>query len=166
MSDYDWTRFCKRIDVNSPADIIYITLATQAGLESWFLRTAEFTAPDEVIRRKNEFIKKDDTYRWLWFGYNDETEERGTVLEANGTDLIKFTFSGTCTVTITVKPEQGTTIVELWQENIPTDDKSKSSWHLGCATGWTFYLANLKSVLEGGLDLRNKNEELKRVVNS
>jgi hypothetical protein len=119
-----------------------------------------------VLRRKTEFIKNDDTYRWLWFGYGDETEERGTILEANGTDLVKFTFAGTCTVTIAIKQEQGISIVELWQENIPVDDKSKASWHLGCSTGWTFYLANLKSVLEGGLDLRNKNEELKRVVNS
>jgi hypothetical protein len=166
MSDYDWTKFCKRIDVNSPTDIIYMAIATQAGFESWFLRTAEFTASDGVILKKNEFIKKDDTYRWLWFGYGDETEERGTILEANGTDQIKFTFAENCTVTITIKPEQGTTIVELWQENIPTDDKSKSSWHLGCSIGWTFYLANLKSVLEGGIDLRNKNEALRRVVNS
>jgi hypothetical protein len=33
-------------------------------------------------------------------------------------------------------------------------------------TGWTFYLANLKSVLEGGLDLRNKNARLQRLVNA
>jgi len=54
----------------------------------------------------------------------------------------------------------------LWQENIPTDEKAKVSWHLGCATGWTFYLTNLKSILEGGLDLRNKDELLTNVVNA
>jgi len=42
-----------------------MALATQAGFESWFLRTAEFAAPDKVLRRKTEFIKNDDTYRWL-----------------------------------------------------------------------------------------------------
>jgi hypothetical protein len=30
-----------------------------------------------------------------------------------------------------------------------------------CQLGWTFYLANLKSVIEGGVDLRNKNVDLK-----
>lgn len=37
---------------------------------------------------------------------------------------------------------------------------------LSCKTGWTSYLANLKSVLEGGIDPRNKNEQLKAVINS
>ena len=166
MSDYDWSKFCKRIDVNAQADIIYMALATQAGFESWFLRTAEFKAPDDILRRNTEFIKKDDTYRWLWFGYGDDTEERGTILEANGTDLVRFTFAGTCVVSISIKNELGLSIVELLQENIPLDEKSKANWHLGCSNGWTFYLANLKSVLEGGLDLRNKDEKLKRVVNS
>jgi hypothetical protein len=32
--------------------------------------------------------------------------------------------------------------------------------------GWVFYLANLKSFPEGGIDLRNKNEKLKSVINS
>ena len=30
--------------------------------------------------------------------------------------------------------------------------------------GWIFYLANLKSVLEGGLDLRNKRMEITNVI--
>jgi hypothetical protein len=37
---------------------------------------------------------------------------------------------------------------------------------MGCLGGWTFYLANLKSYLEGGVDLRNKNLALNNMVNS
>jgi hypothetical protein len=40
------------------------------------------------------------------------------------------------------------------------------NYHLGCKTGWTFYLANLKSLMEGGIDLRNKNEKIQRVINA
>lgn len=32
--------------------------------------------------------------------------------------------------------------------------------------GWTFYLTNLKSILEGGFNLRNKNNKLGDVVNT
>jgi hypothetical protein len=64
------------------------------------------------------------------------------------------------------KKKEGENIVELLQENIPTDEQGMHSWHLGCKTGSTFYLANLKSVLEGGIDLRNKSEKLQRVINS
>ena len=54
-----------------------------------------------------------------------------------------------------------------WTQNdIPTDDISKRSIRLGCDFGWFFYLLNLKSVYEGGLDLRNKDEELKGMLNN
>jgi len=52
------------------------------------------------------------------------------------------------------------------QEEIPTDEKSMQSFYVGCKTGWTFYLANMKSILEGGIDLRNKNEKLQQMLNS
>lgn len=56
--------------------------------------------------------------------------------------------------------------MELVQAKIPTDEISKVRLHLGCQNGWTFYLTNLKSIMEGGLDLRNKNVNIKRVVTS
>ena len=37
---------------------------------------------------------------------------------------------------------------------IPTGPKARIESHLGCRTGWTFFLVNLKSVAEGGPDLR------------
>lgn len=166
MEAYDWSKFCKRIDIKAPVETVFKAWSTQAGLEAWFLRTAEFTSPDGRLRRRQESIEKGDTYRWLWHGYDDSTVETGTILDANGKDMLQFSFALTCAVTVTIAKEQGETVVTLWQENIPTDDKSKSTWHLGCATGWTFYLANLKSLLEGGLDLRNKDESLRNVVNA
>lgn len=96
--------------------------------------------------------------------------EFGEIVEVNGTDLIKFTFGGASaanmTVSVTIKNEEGEKIVELTQENIPEDEDGKTKYHLGCMEGWTFYLANLKSILEGGIDLRNKNEKLQKVINS
>ena len=56
--------------------------------------------------------------------------------------------------------------MELTQEKIPLDEESKVNYHLGCMEGWTFYLANLKSILEGGIDLRNKNVNLTKVINA
>ena len=41
-----------------------------------------------------------------------------------------------------------------------------ASIYVDCSYGWTFFLANLKSVLEGGIDLRNRNVDIKNVVNS
>jgi len=57
-------------------------------------------------------------------------------------------------------------MVELTQSQIPLDDHSRMSYYVGCTRGWTFYLANLKSILEGGIDLRNKNNKLLHVINT
>jgi hypothetical protein len=69
-------------------------------------------------------------------------------------------------VDIQLKQEDGYVLVELTQKNIPTDENSKRNIRLGCHTGWSFYLVNLKSVYEGGLDLRNKNENTYPMVNN
>lgn len=166
MSEYDWSRFSLRIAINAPAQDVFAAWMSRAALEQWFLRTAEFADSTMVSRGSKSIIKAGDTYRWLWHGYDDSVAERGTILEVGDVGYLRFTFAGSCVVTVTVKTEEGLSIVELVQENIPLDDKSQQNYHLGCMTGWTFYLANLKSVLEGGLDLRNKNTRVQGVINA
>ena len=110
--------------------------------------------------------KRGDRYRWLWHGYDDTVAERGVIEEANGCDLLRFTFAGSCLVSVRLTIEGGVTMVELQQEKIPLDEISRARYHVGCLTGWTFYLANLKSILEGGIDLRNKNQDIRGVINA
>ena len=107
-----------------------------------------------------------DNYKWLWFGYGDEAIEANSILSANGWDQLSFVFSGGCIVTVSLKQEQGETICELVQQMPMEDVKEQQHFFIECGNGWIFYLANLKSVLEGGLDLRNKNEELKKVISA
>jgi hypothetical protein len=90
----------------------------------------------------------------------------GTILEANGTNLIQFTFEGDCIVDVQLTEQSGYTIIALTQRNIPTDDNSKKNVRLGCSNGWAFYLTNLKSVYEGGVDLRNIDENLTVMINN
>lgn len=166
MSAYDWSKFKKRVSIRANAQQIYDRWATQDGIESWFLRLSEFTGPDKIVRNRKDKVQAGDTYKWLWFGYSDEVVEYGEIMEANGKDRLRFTFSGGCIVTVQVITEQGETLCELTQESIPLNEEGKVSLHLGCMQGWTFYLANLKSILEGGIDLRNKNEKLPDVINA
>jgi hypothetical protein len=60
----------------------------------------------------------------------------------------------------------GETICELIQDRIPSNADLSHHLYVLCGEGWTFYLANLKSILEGGIDLRNKNIELTQLVNA
>jgi hypothetical protein len=163
---YDWSRFVVRVNVKAAAKALYDAWATRAGMEYWFLRLSEYKKPDGTLRSNKEQVEKGDTYKWLWHGWPDETVEYGNILDCNGIDFIKFSFGKAGDCTVTIKKEEGETIVELVQENIPTDEQGKHYWHVGCKTGWTFYLANLKSLYEDGIDLRNRNENLKNVINS
>ena len=165
-NSYDWSRFVVRINVNAPVDKLYHAWATREGMEYWFLRVSEYISADGAIRGNNEHVNKGDTYKWLWHGWPDDTVEHGIVLDCNGKDFFKFSFGKAGNCAVTIKKEDGETIVELVQDEIPTDENAMHHWHLGCKTGWTFYLANMKSLYEGGIDLRNKNEKLQQVLNS
>ncbi len=166
MSNYNWSRFVTRISINAPFEKLYGCWATREGMEYWFLRFSEYKKQDGSLRDVNEPVQSGDTYTWRWHGWNDETTEYGSILDCNGKDLFKFSFGKAGDCTVTLKSELGKNIVELVQDNIPTTEQGMHYWHLGCKTGWTFYLANLKSLLEGGIDLRNRDEKLQNVINS
>jgi Activator of Hsp90 ATPase homolog 1-like protein len=166
MSSYDWGRFTQRINVNAPAKSLYDAFATRFGMESWFLRECEYKHADESLLSNDEQVKTGDVYAWLWHGWLDTTAEMGEFLTANDKDELQFVFGKAGTVTIKIYAAENENIVELTQENIPADEESKFNFHVGCSTGWVFYLANLKSIMEGGIDLRNKNVLLTGVLNA
>jgi len=155
-----WTQFTITADINTE-DVrsVYLAFTTPQGLESWFLREANFYTVPKRLRDKDEQINKEDTYEWQWYGYDEV--ETGQVLDINLIDFLKFTFSGGSEVSVSFKSAKGLTIVELTQEYIPEESDLSKNLYVQCQIGWTFYLANLKSVIEGGVDLRNKRDDLK-----
>ncbi|MBI5857271.1 MAG: SRPBCC domain-containing protein [Sphingobacteriales bacterium] len=163
---YNWKQFTKRIPIKAPAKAIYDAWATQQGLESWFLRLAQFTKADGTVRPKNNHIETGDKYKWLWYGYDDTVLEEREIISANGWDKIQFSFSGGCVVTVSIKQEEGETICELIQQMPMNDENEQQYFYIECGNGWTFYLSNLKSVLEGGPDLRNRNPHLRDVISA
>ena len=164
--NHEWNKFVLRIPVSADKQTLFKAWASPGGLESWFLRKADFTKKDGGPVDTQDLVSTGDTYYWLWHGWPDDVRENGTVLDTNGRDQFKFSFGKAGNVTVTIKEESGDNIVELVQDEIPTDDASIVYYHLGCMKGWLFYMVNLKSILEGGIDLRNRKVELKEVVNS
>ena len=136
---YDWSRFVVRININAPAQKLY-------------------KSKDGKLRTNEEEVSAGDTYKWLWHGWPDDTVEYGTIEEANGKDFFKFSFGKAGNCSVRIFKDNGENFVEITQEDIPDDDLGRSVWHVGCKTGWTFHLTNMKSIFEGGNDLRNKNE--------
>ena len=164
--EYNWSLFITRIPINASAQELYNAWSSRKGIEHWFLRMAEFKSAEGILRKDDEQVQRGDTYAWRWYGWPDEIEEHGKILACNGRDYFQFTFGEAGICTVTIKEEQGQTIVEIVQSDIPTDENGMHLFHLGCKTGWTFHLTNMKSIFEGGLDLRNKNVDLKNVINA
>lgn len=162
--DRDWSTFTRRITVDYPARAIYEAWAVPSQIERWFLRSAEYFGLDGVPRNRDREVSAGDSYRWSWHGYGDEMSESGLVIEANGSDRFAFSFSGGSLVTVTIMNKPAVSVLELTQSQIP--DEPNRDIYVNCSYGWTFYLANLKSVLEGGIDLRNKDVNIRDVVNS
>ena len=163
MENHDWTRFETRISINASLEKIFNSWTTQENLEQWFLSKAVFKTDKDLPRPRASQIMSGDSYTFMWHGSEDVDE--GKILENNTIDFLRLTFLG-CEVSVEVQTEKGAHILELTQYNIPLDETSTMHYFVGCTRGWTFYLTNLKSVLEGGLDLRNKNSELKNVINT
>lgn len=163
MKNYDWTTFTRKIAIKSDLKTIYNAWTTSSEIEKWFLSKAVFLKTNETIDATSN-VDKEDTYQWNWFLYDDLGE--GKITEANGKDYLQFTFAGDCLVDVKLTQHKNSVIVELTQKNIPTDEESKRGIRLGCDFGWFFYMLNLKSVYEGGLDLRNKDSELKQMLNN
>lgn len=160
----DWSNFSRRITVNAPIQVIYDAWAVPSQIETWFLRSADYSDADGNAKDRNIGVESGDKYLWRWHGYSDDVSEEGSVVDANSTHGFAFTFTNNCVVTVSIKIESGETVVDLKQNGIPDD--SDHCIYIDCSYGWAFYLGNLKSVLEGGLDLRNKNLDIKNVVNS
>ena len=166
MSAFNWKIFTKRIATTASPEAVYKAWTTQEGLESWFLRQADFTDKQGKQRNRAESIQPGDTYLWRWHGYDDNAKEEKEVLEVNGKDTLRFVFSGACIVTVQVSVEQGETICSLIQEMTMADEDRQRGFYLDCGNGWAFYMVNLKSILEGGIDLRNRNIDLKDMINA
>ncbi|MDQ6469210.1 SRPBCC domain-containing protein [Flavobacterium sp. LHD-80] len=164
MENFDWTSFTKKIAIKAKISDIYNAWTIADELEKWFLEKVSFFDANENSIPKNKNASEGTAYEWLWYLYKDAMN--GKITSANGKNQLQFTFEGNCLVDIKLSESNGYTIVELHQHNIPTDDFSKQNIRLGCSNGWHFYLTNLKSVYEGGLDLRNKDENLNPMINN
>lgn len=163
MSKIDWTNFTVRIPVKAPMKKLYDAWTRASELENWFLRRAAYKGADKKPVRRTAAITKGCTFQWEWYGYDGV--EKGVVKQVNGKDHVQFTFAGSL-VDVRLRQLEKEVIVELVQSAIPTDPASKKNVRMGCHVGWTFWLANLKSVYEGGINLRNTNEELKGMINN
>ncbi|SRR5258708_25089810 len=164
LTEADFSQFKLRVNIKTSIENAYKAWATSSGFNSWFVGKMVFTDEKGVARSSDSLAQTNDEYTCFLNSHSDKVMVKGKVLKANGKNLFSFTFSKGCPVTISIYTEHDETIVELIESNLPTDEETIKKHYVGDSKGWIFYLTNQKSVLEGGLDLRNKNEAIKNVI--
>jgi uncharacterized protein YndB with AHSA1/START domain/uncharacterized protein YciI len=174
----DWLGFTQAIHVRAAAADAWRLLATTEGLERWFPARAEATTADGRPWPRDRALEQGVRLRLTWpsTGTCDAAgrAERGEVSEENGVLRVEppqrirlgwYEDKGWVELRVVPRPD-GRVTVELEQRMNPTADfRLLESAYVGCREGWAFYLANLKSVLEHGRDLREAAPDRAGLVN-
>lgn len=138
---FDWTRFSLKIEIAAPPERVYAAWTTAAEVEAWFSVRCEIDA-----RAGGRLF-----YEWLG---GDRLEANVIAARKNRELRIPFGPKGE-EVRVVFTKIRGGTLCTLEQTGMRTSPKQKIEMHLGCKTGWVFFLTNLKAYLEHGLDLRS-----------
>ena len=156
MSDYDWSCFKRSLFLNVDPDTVLSAWITPSKLATWFLLKADYLDDKGDHRDPDQHIEVGDTYEWQWWNY--EGIEKGKILDLDFKKRhLEFSFaSEQCTVIVDIEVRKGDTLLRLEQINIPTDEENKIDLHLGCCQGWSFWMVNLKSWLEHGVILHDR----------
>ena len=159
----DWLGFTQAIHVEASPERIFALLATCTGLERWFIARADAGCePSRFVPVGGRVA-----LTWRGLGGTEMTEVNG-VLACEPAQRVRFGWyedKGWVEFRVTARDGGGST-VELEQRMQPSADRSLvEQAYVGCREGWAFYLANLKSVAEGGLDLRERQPDRPGLVN-
>ncbi|MBP9096001.1 MAG: SRPBCC domain-containing protein [Ignavibacteria bacterium] len=155
--------FTHAIILKSRIEEVYEYISTSSGIVKWFIGKAKYFYKDSHIRLGNEKARKGDSFLWNWL--NKDLELKGVVTESSDNKLFSFTFSPLFFVSIELtKTEENDTRLTLRQEY--QDSASKNDFaYINCCTCWVFFMTNLKSVIEYGIDLREKEAADEMMVN-
>ena len=152
---YDWSQFKVHMVYRAPRDDVVAAWATPGGLESFFIADADHRAPDGTRRAPDEPCVAGDRYRWKWLhGF----ELEGHVLACEPNRRVSYTFGGNMRIDIGFLERDGAVEVAIHQTGCATQDPERAWQHLNCRSCWVYFLTNLKSVLEHGIDLRDHEQ--------
>ena len=174
----DWLGFTQAIHVRASVAAAWRMLSTCEGLERWFLLRAEARTSDGRPWPRDRSLEQGALLRLTWPSADTvdaagrivpgEVGEEDEVLRTEAPQRMRLGwYEGRGWVEFRLVPRpDGRLTVELEQRMHPTVDfKLLEGAYTGCREGWAFYLANLKCVLEHGIDLRERAPDRKQLVN-
>jgi len=152
---YDWTQFRVSMIYRAPLPAVFGAWATPAGLESFFIAEGDHRGPDAKRRAGGEIVTRGDTYHWRWLHGIDLP---GEVLAVEPDRSVAYTFGSDMRIDVSFAERSGAIEVCVHQTGCATEDPDRAWQHLNCRSCWVYFLTNLKSVLEHGIDLRDRDQ--------
>jgi len=164
LEDYKWTYFIQKEYIKAPLKEIFLKWATPKGITEWFIKNAEYKSQDGKTREADEIVEPNNTYTWQFYS---GLVMKGTVLDVVPDSSFKFTFGKKepasdedVIVEVKFSEKEGSTEIELTQSNIADNEYGKVNFNLSCMVGWSYFMTNLRSIIESGFDYREKDEKL------
>ena len=130
--------------IDAKVSVVFNSLSNSQTLAKWFLKSA-------TLERK-----KGGKYSFAWLGVDFKQDGNVLNFKENEKLTIEWPSAGEeSIVTFTTKKEGKGTMLTMVQSGYKDDERK-----LMTAIGWTYYLMNLKSVLENGKDLRHEKDNI------
>ena len=114
---------------------------------------ASMLTPGTTLTMLTRMLTPGTSYSWR--GIHDYAGE-GQFLQITE-ESVEFSFGGRYQVGVSVTPQGSGTCLHLRQSGIGDDESEQVNGSLNCRSCWIYFLVNLKSVIEFGIDLRDQN---------
>lgn len=101
MKNFDWTSYTKKIAIRADLQSIYDAWTKSYEIEKWFLKKASFYDKDQKMLEQNVNVSFDCRYEWQWHLYDEPV--KGTIIDENGKDHVRFTFEGESMVDVNLE---------------------------------------------------------------
>jgi uncharacterized protein YndB with AHSA1/START domain len=135
--------------IRAPPKKVFRALTDPKRITRWFADRAELST------------RKGGRYLFAWKGGPTHT---GKLVEFVRGETVTFAWqwpgledAGTTRFKLAVEPRGKGTIVRVTHSKIP-GGKKWDDLYAGAIWGWTYFMMNLKSVLETGYDLRSRHD--------
>lgn len=174
----DWTGFTQRIVIDASPDAVWPLVSTGDGLVRWFVRRTEVTDGDGAPVAGAAPLPAGGRVSLVWATACDpsQTTEPGEAIEVDGIDACDaathrvrigwYEDAGWVEVRLSARADGGC-VVELEQRMDAVLPHARLEGpYIGCREGWAFYLANLKAVVEQGIDLRSARPDVAGQLNA
>ena len=148
----DWAQFDLHVAIDAEPERILEVWSTVDGMESFFVEMMRITRPNGVERATDERAEPGDKFVWRW---QNGRRVLGKYCEPQADNEVRFTF-GESKICISVKPYRGGSLLRLKQYDIPETEEARMHIHANCRGGWVYFLTVLKTLLEKGVDGRDK----------